>query len=233
MQNQIIVKIITTAIRKTATRSTLEGDKEAWKPLKVAFLGYSGVGKTQILQQFFKHDFSATHVRTTKPYRYRGCLVCDTVIRELIVLDVPPQKKFPIDNIAEWNHNNSNPLGLRSMHVYVLVFDMGNLDTFQYCRSIREQILSSFTHRNFSIMVVGNKIDLVVDSPTYTQELKDISALVRKHWRSDYVECSAKYNYKLNDVFREIMGISGGCSGTGTGVEFSQSSRHRSKCNIL
>lgn len=40
------------------------------------------------------------------------------------------QKKFPIDNLAEWNHNN-NPLGLRSMQVYVLVFDMGNLDTFQ------------------------------------------------------------------------------------------------------
>ncbi|KAL7038401.1 ras-like protein family member 10B [Chironomus tepperi] len=119
------------------------------------------------------------------------------------------------------------------MHVYVLVFDMGNLDTFQYCRSIREQILSSFTHRNFSIMVVGNKIDLVVDSPNYTQELKDISALVRKHWRSDYIECSAKYNYKINDVFREVMGVSGmsGCSGAG--IEFSQSSRHKSKCNIL
>lgn len=100
------------------------------------------------------------------------------------------QKKFPIDNLAEWNHNN-NPLGLRSMQVYVLVFDMGNLETFQvisrfvllkctgltdskflyqqYCRSIREQILSSFTHRNFSIMVVGNKFDLVVDSPNYSQ----------------------------------------------------------------
>ncbi|CRK97296.1 CLUMA_CG010691, isoform A [Clunio marinus] len=66
------------------------------------------------------------------------------------------QKKFPIDNLAEWNHNN-NPLGLRCMQVYVLVFDMGNLETFQYCRSIREQILSSFTHRNFSIMVVGTQ----------------------------------------------------------------------------
>lgn len=40
-----------------------------------------------------------------------------------------------------------------------------------------------------------------------------------------------RYNYKVNDVFREIMGVSGlsGCSG----VEFSQSSRHKSKCNIL
>lgn len=42
-------------------------------------------------QQFFKHEFSETHVRTAKPFRYRSCLVCDTMIRELIVLDVPPQ----------------------------------------------------------------------------------------------------------------------------------------------
>lgn len=42
-------------------------------------------------QQFFKHEFSETHVRTAKPFRYRSCLVCDTMIRELLVLDVPPQ----------------------------------------------------------------------------------------------------------------------------------------------
>lgn len=231
------------------------------------------------------------------------------------------QKKFPIDNLAEWNHNK-NPLGLRSMQVYVLVFDMGNLETFQvsfcifgcslglllcnrtlkdvkidnkrggkktfmmktwiklqqlfhrwkgafegfqfvggivksvswvshfqggilflqvmnfddflggefvwarrrlfwaasffimmiwvcwtkngrlscnspklneihfisnlfelhlqYCRSIREQILSSFTHRNFSIMVVGNKFDLVVDSPNYSQVRR------RKKWTNEW-----------------------------------------------
>lgn len=156
-------------------------------------------------QQFFKHEFTEIHEKTSKPFRYRSCLVCDTMIRELTVLDVPPQvsldasvnfhlffiisprqlkspsfifslvvsvnlqKKFPIDNLAEWNSNNNRPLGLRNMHLYVLVFDMGNLETFQYCRSMREQILSSFSHRNFSIIVVGNKYDLIADSPNYSQ----------------------------------------------------------------
>lgn len=39
------------------------------------------------------------------------------------------QRKFPVDNIAEWN--GGQPLGLRTVHAYVLVFDMGNLATFQ------------------------------------------------------------------------------------------------------
>lgn len=39
------------------------------------------------------------------------------------------QKRFPADNFAEWN--NGHPLGLRTVHAYVLVYDMGNLETFQ------------------------------------------------------------------------------------------------------
>lgn len=82
-------------------------------------------------------------------------MVCDTCIRELIVLDIPPQvclninellkklfaiivfflfqKRFPIDSLAEWN--NGHPLGLRTVNAYILVFDMGNLDSFQVCNN--------------------------------------------------------------------------------------------------
>ncbi|KAL1453922.1 hypothetical protein WDU94_010224 [Cyamophila willieti] len=34
---------------------------------------------------------------------------------------------------------------------------------------------------------------------------QNIINLVRKHWRCPYVECSAKYNYKLNLTFKELM----------------------------
>lgn len=43
-----------------------------------------------------------------------------------------------------------------------------------------------------------------------------------------------RYNYKVGDVFRELMGVTGmnGCAGNN--VEFAQStSRKSSKCNIL
>lgn len=43
------------------------------------------------------------------------------------------QKRFPADNFAEWN--NGHPLGLRTVHAYVLVYDMGNLETFQVSAS--------------------------------------------------------------------------------------------------
>jgi ABC-type protease/lipase transport system fused ATPase/permease subunit len=39
----------------------------------------------------------------------------------------------------------------------------------QYCRAMRDQILESFNHRDFSIMVVGNKYDLIAESNPHTQ----------------------------------------------------------------
>uniref|UniRef100_A0A1A9VEI0 Ras-like protein family member 10B n=1 Tax=Glossina austeni TaxID=7395 RepID=A0A1A9VEI0_GLOAU len=186
-------KLLIGSTRSVDYRITLEGGAEPpWLqgPLKAAFLGASGVGKTSILQQFFYHDFPRTHQTTTKRKVYKSCLVCDTCIRELMVVDVPPQKRFPEDNFAEWN--NGHPLGLRTVHAYVLVFDMGNLETFRYCRSMRDQILDSFSHRDFSLIVVGNKFDTITETQANSQELKDISTLVRKHWRCGYVECSAQ-----------------------------------------
>uniref|UniRef100_A0A336L277 CSON003065 protein n=1 Tax=Culicoides sonorensis TaxID=179676 RepID=A0A336L277_CULSO len=229
--------------------------------------------ETSLQYQFFRHEFPKRHVPTTKRTVYRSCLVCDTCIRELIVLDVAPQKRFPVDSLAEWN--NGNPLGLRNVNAYVLVFDMGNLETFQivpiegtffhycrnmreqildsfthrdfeimvvgnkydlvaetnihsqYCRNMREQILDSFTHRDFEIMVVGNKYDLVAETNIHSQELKDISTLVRKHWRCGYVECSTKYNFRISDIFRELLGQSG--TGYAPKMEYSNHSRHKRK----
>lgn len=49
-----------------------------------------------IVQQFFKHNFPVRHSATTKRNTYRSCLVCDTCIRELIVLDVPLQVRHTL-----------------------------------------------------------------------------------------------------------------------------------------
>lgn len=45
-------------------------------------------------QQFFKNEFPVRHVPTAKRNTYKSCLVCDTYIRELVVLDVPIQVRY-------------------------------------------------------------------------------------------------------------------------------------------
>ena len=43
---------------------------------------------------------------------------------------------------------------------------------------------------------------LFSDAPI--RDRKEISHLVRKNWRSSYIECSAKYNWNVMAVFREL-----------------------------
>lgn len=39
------------------------------------------------------------------------------------------------------------------------------------------------------------------------EKLKEIVALIRKQWKCSYVDCSAKYNWKVVAVFEEIIKI--------------------------
>lgn len=38
-----------------------------------------------------------------------------------------------------------------------------------------------------------------------SRERRDIANIVQKHWRCGYVECSAKYNWRVVAVFKELM----------------------------
>lgn len=109
--------------------------------------------------------------------------------------------------------------GLRSATAYVLVFDLSNIETFQYVRTLREQICESRNTSNVPLLVVGNKEDLVATEEYTTSggkpaisggnedRRRDIVNLVKKHWKCGYIECSAKYNWKVVAVFRELINM--------------------------
>lgn len=73
---------------------------------------------------------------------------------------------------------------------------------------------------NVPILVVGNKQDLITteDSSATTstksqlstgneEKRRDIINLVKKHWKCGYIECSAKYNWKVISVFKELISM--------------------------
>lgn len=70
-----------------ATKAQLEIEKN----YSIRVLNFIYTFLISIFQQFFYHDFPKTHQTTTHRKIYKNCLVCDTCIRELMVLDVPPQ----------------------------------------------------------------------------------------------------------------------------------------------
>ncbi|XP_037093085.1 ras-like protein family member 10B isoform X2 [Pollicipes pollicipes] len=114
--------------------------------------------------------------------------------------DVASVRRFPAGSEQEWS--SCRALGLRSAAAYVLVFDLTCPESFRYIRTIRDQMLESRDMQRVPVIVVGNKRDKVAAHGA--RGCRDASATVRKHWKWPYVECSAKFNYRVLQVFREL-----------------------------
>ena len=77
---------------------------------------------------------------------------------ELKVIDLPVVNYFPPDNIAEWT--DFKYYGLRSASAYILVYDVSLPSTFQFIKTLREQMFETRDMTNIPVLVVANKMDL-------------------------------------------------------------------------
>ncbi|XP_044261484.1 ras-like protein family member 10B, partial [Tribolium madens] len=191
-----------------APRSPIEISPESVDRVKVILLGAPAVGKTSIIQQFVWNDFCEEYIPTDRKHTYYPSVITNDRLYEIKISDLPVIPYFPVNSYYEWA--NYRYYGLRSATAYILVFDLSNLETFQYIRTLREQISESRNMSNVPLLVVGNKQDLIADDGTKTpadDKRRDIANLVKKHWKCGYIECSAKYNWKVVAVFRELINM--------------------------
>ena len=107
---------------------------------------------------------------------------------------------FPANSLYEWTDYRG--YGLRSASAYVLVYDVTNDDSFQYVRNIHDQIAESRDLHDVPLVVVGNKQDMGDDK---SAQKREISNVVRKQWKCGYIECSAKHNWHIIALFKEVM----------------------------
>uniref|UniRef100_A0ABI7YWA0 RAS like family 10 member B n=2 Tax=Felis catus TaxID=9685 RepID=A0ABI7YWA0_FELCA len=123
--------------------------------------------------------------------------------------------------------------GLRSVHAYILVYDICCFDSFEYVKTIRQQILETrvIGTSETPIIIVGNKRDLQRGRviPRW-----NVSHLVRKTWKCGYVECSAKYNWHILLLFSELLKSVGcaRCKHVHAALRF-QGALRRNRCAIM
>lgn len=180
-------------------------DEDVEMPLiKVVVLGASGVGKTALVKRFVSNDFPTEHVASKKKAEYFPSLILNDSLFELKVSDLPAISHFPRTPDAEWS--DFRFLGLRSASAYLFVYDASDpAATFDVVRTLREQMLESRDMTNVPVIVAANKMDCVTTADAVAiRERKDIVHLVKKTWRASHVECSAKHNWNVVAVFKEL-----------------------------
>ena len=70
---------------------------------------------------------------------------------------------------------------------------------------MREQMVSSRDMTNIPVIIVANKTDLISKGDLISdRDRKDMINTVKKHWRTSHIECSAKFNWNVMNVFREL-----------------------------
>ncbi|KAM7416736.1 hypothetical protein PAMA_018678 [Pampus argenteus] len=150
---------------------------------------------------------------------------------ELKILDVPPISSFPSSSSQEWLDLRCR--GVRNANAYILVYDICCVESFEYVKMIRQQIVE---HREGSssevpILVVGNKRDL---QRQRFMPRRAVSVLVKKTWKCGYVECSAKFNWHIVLLFKELLGIAvaRGMRQNHTSIRL-QGALQRNRCTIM
>ncbi|NWJ06859.1 RSLAB protein, partial [Crypturellus undulatus] len=108
---------------------------------KIAVLGAQGVGKSAIVRQFLYNEFSEVCVPTTARRVYLPAVVMNGHVHDLQIMDFPPITAFPVNTLQEWADVCCR--GLRSVHAYILVYDICCFDSFEYIKTIRQQILET------------------------------------------------------------------------------------------
>ncbi|XP_049942688.1 ras-like protein family member 10B [Schistocerca serialis cubense] len=219
-----------------AARPPSAGADSCLSCVKVALLGASAVGKTSIVRQFVWNEFSDDYSATDRRYAYYPTVVINERLYELKVSDIPVIPYFPINSFYEWA--DFRFYGLRSANAYVLVFDLCNTDSFQYIRSLRDQMWESRDMRHVPVVVVGNKLDALQMHAAAAARRRDIVTLVRKHWKCAYVECSAKYNWRVVAVFKEVTravdaALHSAKDATSPMMDNFHGALDRNKCSIL
>ncbi|XP_061418007.1 ras-like protein family member 10B isoform X2 [Lethenteron reissneri] len=198
---------------------------------KVAVLGAPGVGKTSIIRQFVSNEFGETYAPTRTRAVYAPALVVNERVLELRILDVPPIASFPLNSFQEWSDTRCR--GLRSAHAYVLVYDICCFESFEYIKVLRQQILDCRA-TDVPILIVGNKRDL---QRRRVMPRRTVAQLVKKSWKCGYVECSAKHNWRVLLLFRELLrgvgcGGGGGCKYAHPSIRLHGALR-RNRCSVM
>ncbi|XP_038151360.1 ras-like protein family member 10A [Cyprinodon tularosa] len=199
--------------------------------LSIAVIGAPGVGKTSIIRQFIYNDFSEAYTPTRSRYVYRPSAILNGNMYDLKILDVPPISSFPASASQEWLDLRCR--GVRNANAYILVYDICCVESFEYVKMIKQQIVENRegSSSEVPILVVGNKRDL---QRQRFMPRRAVSVLVKKTWKCGYVECSAKFNWHVVLLFKELLGIAvaRGMRQNHTSIRL-QGALQRNRCTVM
>ncbi|GAV03301.1 hypothetical protein RvY_13745 [Ramazzottius varieornatus] len=161
----------------TSTNQECDGHVHS-QAFKIVVLGSACCGKTSIIKQFVGNgqDFEEQYEPTEKKTSYfKTILTFDTNTQRIThwavkLVDVPVTE-VPVGSAGSWNSWLSFDV---TAAAYVLVFDVSaHLHSFEFVRTIRDQLINHPSTSSALIFIAANKVDL-----SYQLNRSDVAQIV-------------------------------------------------------
>ena len=185
---------------------------------KILTIGESGVGKTCILRRFVENKFLKSHLATigidfrTKVIRVSGKDI------KLKIWDTAGQERY--HNITSQIYKGSDGI--------VLVYDVNDEVSFSKIKDWIEQIKSNISEGDISLVLLGNKCDIVERAVSQQRGQEMAESL-----QISYFETSALNGTGINEAFegltKEIMKKKNVINSDGRTISLTSSKKAKNK----
>ncbi|NXQ82548.1 RHOF protein, partial [Nyctibius grandis] len=171
--------------------------------VKVVVVGDGGCGKTSLLVAFARGDFPKVYVPT----------VFEKYTASLQVGD-KPVKTHLWDTAGQEDYDRLRPLSYSDANVVLICFDVTNPNSYDNILTKWYPEVNHFC-KGVPVLLVGCKTDLRRDRSVLRKlqegRLEPISyqqakAMARQVHAVSYLECSAKHQENVEDIFAEACG---------------------------
>ncbi|KAK8800352.1 hypothetical protein WA171_004984 [Blastocystis sp. BT1] len=148
---------------------------------KVVLLGEGRVGKTSMIKQIMKKNFTENEISTTQASHYQKVVKLDNRNVTLDIWDTAGQEQY----------HALGPVYYRDADAAILVFDVTMKETFAMVKSWVKEI-SSTCEKDIVYVIAGNKVDLIE-----TPQMEEAWQFARSI-KGEYIETSAKTGINLD-----------------------------------
>ncbi|KAJ3449451.1 ras [Anaeramoeba flamelloides] len=155
---------------------------------KIVVLGSRGVGKTSILRRFLTFPFQDEYIPTIEN-TYQKNYKCFEVQFDLTLIDTRGQEKYG-SLITSYTGATDG---------FILIFNLCNRKSLEMISIINDEL--QFETGGAPMLLVGNKNDLKKERVVKYSEGKEVAESIG----CKYLECSAKENENIEQIFEIIL----------------------------
>jgi small GTP-binding protein len=163
---------------------------------KIVVLGDSNVGKTTICECLINNKFKHTYGKTVgiNPYNWIPKQLNDSDRKiKVSIYDTAGYENYRLSN---------NDIIYRNIDVYLIVFDLSNIKSFdnikEWYREIKEYNKSD---KASNIFLIGNKSDIAADKSIHSSNIN----MYCSQYSIPYIEITAKNNIMVRELFQHVF----------------------------